>query len=211
MECCYSNECENYSVTPILLSPCPPIKCCESAPVYIPCQSSCNEKQVIFCCEKPPTSTPQAKKVCCDDQGNCLTKCQRCADAQQSYCPTCHQPTNPPVKTPVKYIMPCYRYEDGRIEQYVPKIHGRLPTTAYKRNGIQDQIVGYRGAMRYLCAVKSLQSSALRRNGLQDQKFVESGGISYIRQCRHVAFLTDSPFYMPIDPMKKLPSVLAKK
>lgn len=36
-------------------------------------------------------------------------------------------------------------------EQYVPTRHGRLPMAAYRRNGMQDQIHGYRGAIRYLC------------------------------------------------------------
>lgn len=36
-------------------------------------------------------------------------------------------------------------------EQYVPTRQGRLPMSAYKRNGIQDQIHGYRGAVRFLC------------------------------------------------------------
>lgn len=37
-------------------------------------------------------------------------------------------------------------------ERYVPTRLGRLPKSAYQRNGIQDQIHGYRGAIRYLCA-----------------------------------------------------------
>lgn len=34
----------------------------------------------------------------------------------------------------------------------MPSRHGRLPTSAYRRNGVQDQLYGYRGAIRYLCS-----------------------------------------------------------
>ncbi|CAK1602206.1 unnamed protein product [Parnassius mnemosyne] len=126
MDCCYSNDCEQFSTTPILFTPCTPVKFCESTPVCIPCVPTCNQQQIIYCCEKPQQSLPRLKKVYndshCDDCDPChlqstqkpRSQHKRCFDSHsQEYCPTCHQPTDTPVKT--KYIMPCYRYEDGRI------------------------------------------------------------------------------------------------
>lgn len=46
-------------------------------------------------------------------------------------------------------------------EQYVPTRSDRLPKSAYARNGMQDQIHGYKGAIRYLCAGESLQDSCV--------------------------------------------------
>lgn len=38
-----------------------------------------------------------------------------------------------------------------RLERYIPRCRGRLPVSAFRQNGIQDQIHGYRGAIKYLC------------------------------------------------------------
>ncbi|XP_013177167.1 PREDICTED: uncharacterized protein LOC106124756 isoform X3 [Papilio xuthus] len=124
MDCCFVNECERFAVTPVLVSP--QVKCCESAPIYVPC---CNDK-VVYCCEKIRPCTPVARKICYD--GNCDHTCTLCSEPPQKFCPTCRQPTGPPAKPAVKYVMPCYRYEDGRIVQ-------NLPVSAFKRNGMQDQ------------------------------------------------------------------------
>ncbi|XP_013177166.1 PREDICTED: keratin-associated protein 10-5-like isoform X2 [Papilio xuthus] len=107
MDCCFVNECERFAVTPVLVSP--QVKCCESAPIYVPC---CNDK-VVYCCEKIRPCTPVARKICYD--GNCDHTCTLCSEPPQKFCPTCRQPTGPPAKPAVKYVMPCYRYEDGRI------------------------------------------------------------------------------------------------
>ncbi|KPJ08703.1 hypothetical protein RR48_06191 [Papilio machaon] len=204
MDCCFVNECERFAVTPVLVSP--QVKCCESAPIYVPC---CNDK-VVYCCEKIRPCTPVARKICYD--GNCDHTCTLCSEPPQKICPTCRQPTGPPAKPAVKYVMPCYRYEDGRIEQFDSKVHGKLPATAYKRNGIQDQINGYRGARRDLCAVehdgkyfvKVMPSTALKRNGIQDHEYNESGGVSYLCQSPNTAIWSDRPFYMPIKAFKRI-------
>ncbi|CAK1540133.1 unnamed protein product [Leptosia nina] len=50
-----------------------------------------------------------------------------------------------------------------------------------------------------------MPSSALKRNGLQDQKFIESGGIAYIRKCWRNAQWSDYPFAFAVKAAKKLP------
>lgn len=44
------------------------------------------------------------------------------------------------------------QYSNWFQEQYIPVIHGKLPKTVFMRNGIQDHVNGYRGAMRVMCA-----------------------------------------------------------
>ncbi|CAG4954623.1 unnamed protein product [Colias eurytheme] len=154
MACCY-DECGDYQVTPILVAPCDSSPCCESPALCYPCLPRCPKGQVVYCCEKKPRRSPP-----CIDDDCCEQSKKGCSkQKKESYqrdcsphhcCPACKHPTCKPVKT--KYVIPCYRYEDGRIEQYKPSRHGRLPVSAYCRNGLQDQIHGYRGAIRYLCA-----------------------------------------------------------
>ncbi|XP_045770698.1 uncharacterized protein LOC123871130 [Maniola jurtina] len=234
------DELGDYAVTPMLVSPCDPEKCCQPPPCY-PCLPRCPKGQVVYYCEKPQSTQSKSSKNCdncCYETPKAESHCKRRSSSppRDDCCPTCSNPCKP-IKT--KYVIPCYRYEDGRIEQYVPTRHGRLPITAYRRNGMQDQIHGYRGAQRYLCAgsigseyhvytavepirriypkvtqemlpVNPLPSSALKRNGLQDQQFLESSGISYIRKCWRNATWSDSPFILPVKPMKKLPSIVRK-
>lgn len=59
--------------------------------------------------------------------------------------------------------------------------------------------------------MKILPSSALKRNGLQDQNFLECGAISYIRKSWKDAMWSNAPFAIPIKPMKKLPAIVSKK
>ncbi|KAF9421456.1 hypothetical protein HW555_002671 [Spodoptera exigua] len=197
MECCYQPDCGEYTVTPMLVAPsCTPNYCVEEA-AYIPCLPRC-QKPVYYCCTKevpkreccPLPSQP----VCCRPQSTPPQHVQ-CPPPQEACDSCCTQPPQPPPCKPpkTKYIIPCYRYEDGRIERYVPTRYGRLPMSAYRRNGMQDQIHGYRGAIRYLCTgegprgqycvhtsvepmnrlfpkVRRLPVSAFKRNGMQDQE-----------------------------------------
>ncbi|XP_026320054.1 keratin-associated protein 10-11-like isoform X2 [Hyposmocoma kahamanoa] len=107
--------------------------------------NKCDCSRCRYC--SPPCCASQPS--CCKShspQRNCSHhECSPCCDAY------CHTPCKP-VRT--KYVIPCYRYDDGRIfqERYVPTRHGTLPMSAYKRNGIQDHVYGYRGAQKYLCA-----------------------------------------------------------
>lgn len=65
--------------------------------------------------------------------------------------------------------------------------------------------------MEIALQVHPLPSSALKRNGLQDQNPVESGGISYIRKCWHEALCTDYPVCLPVKPPKKISALPANK
>ncbi|XP_059051068.1 uncharacterized protein LOC131845922 isoform X2 [Achroia grisella] len=172
MAYCYSDDCGEFAVTPMLVAPCYPSKCYEETVSY-PCLPQCPKGRLVYCCEKDLPRTPPRSPISrlkervdqCNDPHCRLhhgcnsppryrnrspppTRSPPCTP--QDCCPTCCQPTCKPVKT--KYVIPCYRYEDGRIERYVPTRHGRLPMSAYRWNGMQDQIHSYRGAIRYLCA-----------------------------------------------------------
>lgn len=59
--------------------------------------------------------------------------------------------------------------------------------------------------------INTLPSSALKRNGLQDQQFLECGAISYIRKCWKNAIWSNTPFAIPVKPTKKLPAIVSKK
>ncbi|XP_031769098.2 uncharacterized protein LOC113518547 isoform X1 [Galleria mellonella] len=163
MDYCYPEDCSEFAVTPMLTAPCYQTKS-EELPLCYACMPECPKGRFVYCSEKRLPKTPprtpnrySKKQKDCDDLNSRsyhghdssyrrrnLSPC-----APQSYCPTCCQSTCKPIKT--KYVIPCYRYEDGRIERYVPTRYGRLPMSAYRRNGMQDQIHGYRGAIRYLC------------------------------------------------------------
>ncbi|XP_022822050.1 uncharacterized protein LOC111353312 isoform X3 [Spodoptera litura] len=123
--------------------------CCPLPPQTVCCPVS---PQTV-CCR--PRSTPP-RHDSCGHGGHGGHGGHPPPQPQQQACNSCcaQPPPNKPVKT--KYIIPCYRYEDGRIfqERYVPTRYGRLPMSAYRRNGIQDQIHGYRGAIRYLCTAE---------------------------------------------------------
>ncbi|CAH2102358.1 unnamed protein product [Euphydryas editha] len=243
MACCFE-ELEDYTVTPMIVSPCVPEQCCDRpSPCYVSLPR-CPKREIIFCERTPNKNSKKGNPVhdnCCNEflkqQHSPELPRRQSSSSSQEYCPTCNNSCKP-IKT--KYVIPCYRYEDGRIEQYVPTRHGRLPASAYRRNGIQDQIYGYRGATRYLCAgdgskgyyvytavepikrlypkitqemlpVNPLPSSAFKRNGIQDQNFLECGAISYIRKSWKSATWSDVSFALPIKPMKKLPVIVSKK
>ncbi|XP_075982585.1 uncharacterized protein LOC142980865 [Anticarsia gemmatalis] len=118
MECCYPiGDCEPYSVTPVFVAHRAPAKYCEEPPMCCPRLPECPGK-IMYCCEaKPKTvycceATPT--KYCCEKKPP--REEERPAPCKKS--PPCCQapaPCPPPVKT--KYIIPCYRYEDGRINQ----------------------------------------------------------------------------------------------
>lgn len=117
MESCYPVDCgEYYSVTPVLSPNCSR-KYCEPEPACCPRLPRC-QKPVYYCCE-PRKRSPYD---CCDPpphKGCCSPPSSRRPCTIQPNCePSCYQPPPcKPVKT--KYIMPCYRYEDGRIVSYV--------------------------------------------------------------------------------------------
>lgn len=121
MACCYSEDCGEFAVTPMLIAPCLPTKCCEDPPVCYPCLPRCPKGQMVYCCEK----RPQPRQApCCESDDGCdipppppRQQCSRpqpaprqsSCKAPPDCCPTCCRP----MKT--KYVIPCYRYEDGRI------------------------------------------------------------------------------------------------
>ncbi|XP_073958414.1 uncharacterized protein isoform X5 [Choristoneura fumiferana] len=130
MDCCYvEEECEDYSVRPMLMVPCAPVKCRGEAPACFPCLPRCSKK--VYCCEKPkskptvrsPAFSDEPDDDCCQPKKR--SSRPRSSDdsyqspQRQARCPPppcyepCCQPTCKPVKT--KYVIPCYRYEDGRI------------------------------------------------------------------------------------------------
>lgn len=144
MEFCHPVDCGEFAVTPMLVAPVCTPKCCEEAPMCYPCLPRC-PKPVYYCCEKkvPKQRTPVYDEDCCHHTpsarccvnppptGCCLppqsaryceprsppqTRQDPCK-APAQYCDNCCHPPCKPVKT--KYIIPCYRYEDGRIVSFV--------------------------------------------------------------------------------------------
>ncbi|XP_072937757.1 uncharacterized protein [Epargyreus clarus] len=112
MAYCFSEDCGDYAVTPMLVSPCGPVKCCESAPMCYPCLPRCPKGQVVYCCDKRPCGKSRREER--EEEDCCSLKHRAPPEPAPQYCcPTCNQPTCKPVKT--KYVIPCYRYEDGRI------------------------------------------------------------------------------------------------
>lgn len=125
MSCCIPGDCGEYAVTPMLVAPCPSVQCCQQPPLCYPVIPPC---QTAYCCRpvkrlpKTPPQTPPEPRC---EIVYCPEPCQRVPLPQS---PTSRQkrPKQPidsaekcchvtckPVKT--KYVMPCYRYEDGRI------------------------------------------------------------------------------------------------
>lgn len=126
MACCYPDECGEYAVTPMLVTPLCPSKCPDSEALCYPCLPSCPKGQIMYCCEKrPPKAPPRTPANCCEDNYDChdpkgsRPKPRSPPPSRQSHCnpplecQNCGYPSCKPVKT--KYVMPCYRYEDGRI------------------------------------------------------------------------------------------------
>ncbi|CAG9791198.1 unnamed protein product [Diatraea saccharalis] len=132
MACCYHEDCGEYAVTPMLIAPCMPTRCCDDPPVCYPCLPTCNTSQIVYCCEKqrPRRRSP----ACCEHHhhdgdsseqhhhsGDSCSPHRRQKSHQHgprqtppcSLSPDCCTPCCKPVKT--KYVIPCYRYEDGRI------------------------------------------------------------------------------------------------
>ncbi|XP_064074371.1 uncharacterized protein LOC113402050 isoform X3 [Vanessa tameamea] len=174
------DELENYAVTPMLATPCVPDQCCERSPVCCASLPRCQKGEIVYV-EKPQTKCYKKTNA---TNYNCCSECskqsrspeplrrQTCCSSQE-YCPTCNK-CNPCKSIKTKYVIPCYRYEDGRI-------------------------------------VNPMPSSAFKRNGIQDQNFRESGGISYIRKSWESATWSYYPFAIPVKPMKKLSATVSKK
>lgn len=56
-----------------------------------------------------------------------------------------------------------------------------------------------------------MPSSALKRNGIQDHKYTESGGVDYLCQMPNTSLWSDKPFYMPIKPLKRIANTVTLK
>ncbi|XP_039760840.1 uncharacterized protein LOC120634371 isoform X3 [Pararge aegeria] len=129
----YFEEPGDYAVTPMLISPCGPEKYCEAPPICYSCLPHCPKGQMVYYCDKPQcTKSPRRRDDPCNDipeKPNSHYKRQLSPPTKEDCCPTCNNPCKP-IKT--KYVIPCYRYEDGRIVR-------QLPVSAFKRNGMQDQ------------------------------------------------------------------------
>ncbi|XP_061709057.1 uncharacterized protein LOC133519130 isoform X2 [Cydia pomonella] len=119
MEICCLEECGANSVRPVLIAP-----RCNDAPVdFYPCLPACTK--TYYCCEKPK---PKESREESSRRGECRHSqhkmerrpCSPPNNHQDCYVvrppsprPPCCEPQCKPTKT--KYIIPCYRYEDGRI------------------------------------------------------------------------------------------------
>lgn len=111
-----------YAVTPMLVSPFHAEKCCEAPPICYPCLPRCPKGQIIYCCEKPLQKCSRTSdsnyEDCCNEKPKKLmpppVTCNEQASCprHEQYCSPCHDHCKQ-VKT--KYVIPCYRYEDGRI------------------------------------------------------------------------------------------------
>lgn len=118
MACCFE-ELDDYAVTPMILSPCIPEQCCERpSPCYVSLPKC--PKGEITLLEKPYNKnskrTNRVGDNCCREfikqQNPSELQSQQSSYSSQEYCPTCNSPCKS-IKT--KYVIPCYRYEDGRI------------------------------------------------------------------------------------------------
>ncbi|XP_060807999.1 uncharacterized protein LOC106140079 [Amyelois transitella] len=117
MECCFDIDgCEDFAITPVLVTPCYPQKCAEDPPMCYPCLPGCAKGKLMYCCEKraprAPARTPR------DGDRDRNQDCSHARNMPSREPPpqrdnSCCQPTCKPVRT--KYVIPCYRYEDGRI------------------------------------------------------------------------------------------------
>ncbi|XP_064074344.1 keratin-associated protein 4-12-like isoform X2 [Vanessa tameamea] len=115
------DELENYAVTPMLATPCVPDQCCERSPVCCASLPRCQKGEIVYV-EKPQTKCYKKTNA---TNYNCCSECskqsrspeplrrQTCCSSQE-YCPTCNK-CNPCKSIKTKYVIPCYRYEDGRI------------------------------------------------------------------------------------------------
>ncbi|CAB3256481.1 unnamed protein product [Arctia plantaginis] len=152
MECCFTDfkKCDDgFCVSPAFaaVAPdcCEPAECYEEKPVLYCCEKKppkvvycCQNKEVVYNCnKKPPGAAHHSEKkptkvvYCCEKEPPKVVYCCEKPATPPSPPPKhCCEESCRPVKT--KYIMPCYRYEDGRIVE-------KLPVTAFKRNGMQDQ------------------------------------------------------------------------
>uniref|UniRef100_A0A2A4J3U5 Uncharacterized protein n=1 Tax=Heliothis virescens TaxID=7102 RepID=A0A2A4J3U5_HELVI len=121
MECCYPPDCGECTVTPMLVAPnCVPKYCDEEPPTCYPCLPRC-QKPMYVCYDQKPTrpKTPRCQayeRESCPRHASCCSprppRHEPCSAPEPS-CEPCCPPPCKPVKT--KYIIPCYRYEDGRI------------------------------------------------------------------------------------------------
>ncbi|XP_069359400.1 keratin-associated protein 9-1-like isoform X1 [Maniola hyperantus] len=107
----------DYAVTPMLVSPCGSEKCCQPPPLCYPCLPRCPKGQVVYYCEKPQSIQRKSSKncdSCCHETPKAESYCKRrcLSPSREDCCPSCNNPCKP-IKT--KYVIPCYRYEDGRI------------------------------------------------------------------------------------------------
>lgn len=119
---CSFGEIGEYAVAPILMSPYSHDPCCLGTTSCMPYLSLC-EKKKEECHEiRPERKSPKPSRP----TYNCCSECSerprspahsKCPSSQkyEEYCPTCKNSCNP-VKT--KYVIPCYRYEDGRIVSF---------------------------------------------------------------------------------------------
>lgn len=129
---CHTEDLVEYMVSPMLVTPCYPSKYCEESPMCCPYLPRC-PKGYVYCREKSPSKTHRPMPMECESEPvvyETRHNCHHCPSPtryrtarsppphtpqkpNESHCPTCSQPICKPVKT--KYVMPCYRYEDGRI------------------------------------------------------------------------------------------------
>ncbi|KAL4712755.1 hypothetical protein ACJJTC_008052 [Scirpophaga incertulas] len=111
MACCYQDECGEFSVTPMLVAPCLPARYREEPAICYPCLPSCPKGKDVYCCEEKhrrhrspvydQRKSPPPRRQCCKNSAP--------SDSSQNPCSTCCKPIK------MKYVIPCYRYEDGRI------------------------------------------------------------------------------------------------
>lgn len=136
MACCFE-ESDDYTVTPMILSPCVPEQCCERpSPCYVSLPRC--PKGEIALIEKPHNKnskrTNQVGDNCCREfikQNSPELQRRQSSYSSQEYCPTCNSPCKP-IKT--KYVIPCYRYEDGRIVSILLLLIKSFPTKFSETN-----------------------------------------------------------------------------
>lgn len=122
MENCYPVDCGEYTVAPMLV----PAQClkkyCEQESSCYPRLAPC-AKPTYYCCEAKPAEydccAPPPQKNCCISPPPLRRNCPAPRPNCDSCCYYPPEPCCKPIKT--KYIMPCYRYEDGRIVSSVYK------------------------------------------------------------------------------------------
>lgn len=146
---CHCEECGDFTVPPLVMPSNPEKSYCPVEPYCAPFMPQCVKVPIVYCCERPRSPCRNECQPCCPPPAHRTPREKRpCDDCDYSRCrypspPPCPPPQSShrknhspqrecddcggccstpckPVRT--KYVIPCYRYEDGRIVSSFAKL-----------------------------------------------------------------------------------------